>query len=63
MTVYEYALDVDKSVNEILNKCRELNIDAKDSESFLDDDAITELDIAIQNEEDEMEYEDELIEK
>ena len=63
MTVEEYALDVDKSVNEILNKCKELNIEVEDSESFLDDDAITELDIAIQNEEDTDEYEDELIEK
>ena len=63
MTVEEYAQDVDKTVSEILNKCKELGISAEDSESFLDDDAITELDIAIQNEEDNDEYEDELIEK
>lgn len=63
MTVEEYALDVDKTVSEILIKCKELNIDAVNEESYLDDDAITELDIAIQNEEEVDEYEDELIEK
>ena len=63
MTVYEYALDVDKTVNEILNKCHELGIKVDDGDTYLDDDAITELDIAIQNEEDADEYEDELIEK
>ena len=63
MTVYEYALDVDKTVSQILNKCRELGITAQDGDTYLDDDAITELVIAIQNEEDTDEYEDELIEK
>lgn len=63
MTVEEYAIDVDKSVNEILARCKEMGIEAIDGDSYLDDDSITELDIAIQNEEENDEYEDELIEK
>ena len=70
MSVLEYALDVDKTVEEILKKCRELNIDATDEEDMLDEEAITELDNVIANEsydeEEENindEIEDELIEK
>ena len=44
MSVEEYALDVNKSVEEILKKCAELNIDAKEKDDFLDYDAIDELD-------------------
>ena len=70
MSVLEYALDMDKTVEEILKKCKELNIDANDEEDMLDEEAITELDNVIANEsydeEDENiidEIEDELIEK
>lgn len=66
MSVLEYALDVDKTVEEILKKCKELNIDATDEEDMLDEDAITELDNVIANEvyeEDNDEIEDEIIEK
>ena len=70
MSVLEYALDVDKTVEEILKKCKELNIDATEEEDMLDEDAITELDNVIANEsydeEEENindEIEDELIEK
>ena len=70
MSVLEYALDMDKTVEEILKKCKELNIDANDEEDMLDEEAITELDNVIANEsydeEDESiidEIEDELIEK
>lgn len=66
MSVLEYALDVDKTVEEILKKCRELNIEATGEEDMLDEDAITELDNVIANEvyeEDNDEIEDELIEK
>ena len=44
MSVEEYALDVNKSVEEILKKCAELNIDVKEKDDFLDYDAIDELD-------------------
>ena len=69
MSVLEYALDVEKTVEEILKKCQELNIDATNEEDMLDEEAITELDNVIANEsydEDEEiidEIEDELIEK
>ena len=66
MSVLEYALDVSRSVEEILKKCQELNIDASNEEDMLDEEAITELDNVIANEsyeEDIDEMEDELIEK
>lgn len=69
MSVLEYALDVEKTVEEILKKCHELNIDATNEEDMLDEEAITELDNVIANEsydDDEDiidEIEDELIEK
>lgn len=70
MSVLEYALDVDKTVEEILKKCQQLNIEASSEDDMLDEDAITELDIEIANESDEEEeenfndeIEDELIEK
>ena len=44
MSILEYANDVNKSVQEILDKCRELNISAENEEDMLDEDAITELD-------------------
>jgi len=61
MSVLEYALDVDKTVEEILKKCKELNIDANDEEDMLDEDAITELDNVLANEEsyEEESYDDE----
>ena len=65
MSVLEYAQDVNKTVNEILKLCKQLNINATGEEDELDEDAITELDnfIAMQDEEEEFESEDELIEK
>ena len=65
MSVSEYAIDVNKTVKEILKKCKELNIDFENEDSMLDEEAITELDNVIANEEeiDEFENEDELIEK
>ena len=49
MSVEEYALDVNKSVEEILKQCSLLNIDAYEADDMLDDLAITELDNAISN--------------
>lgn len=68
MSVLEYALDVNKSVDEILALCKKLNIEASNEEDELDEEAITELDNVIANEEIEEEniideIEDELIEK
>lgn len=65
MSVSEYAIDVNKTVKEILKKCKQLNIDVDNEESMLDEEAITELDSIIANEEEIVEFEDEeeLIEK
>ena len=69
MSVLEYALDVEKSVDEILKKCKELGISATNEEDMLDEEAITELDSIIANEsyseEEDIidEIEDEIIEK
>jgi len=66
MSVLEYAEDVNKTVSEILNLCRKLNIPAKDENDELTEEDITELDYAVQAdnvEEQEEEYQDKLIEK
>ena len=65
MSVLEYAEDVNKTVKEILNKCKELGIEASSEDDDLDEEAITLLDNAVFEEEEsiEDEYEDELIEK
>lgn len=64
MSVLEYAQDVGKTVDEILNYCKKLGINASVEDDYLDEDAITELDNTISIEDDsELEYEDELIEK
>ena len=68
MSVLEYAEDVNKTVSEILSLCKKLNISAGDEEDMLDEDAITLLDNSIdeiieEEELEDLEYEDELIEK
>ncbi len=65
MSVLEYAEDVNKSVAEILKMCARLSIDAKGEDDYLDEEAITILDndIAASEETEDLEYEDELIEK
>ena len=64
MSVLEYAIDVNKPVSEILNLCKRLNIPVLGEEDELDEDAITELDNTIAREEEmDLEYEEELIEK
>lgn len=65
MSVLEYAQDVNRTVEEILKKCNELNIDAKSEEDLLDDEAIIMLDSAFSDsEEDDNIYDivDEIIE-
>ena len=44
MSVEEYALDVNKSIEEVLRKCRELGISADSKDYLLSDEEITELD-------------------
>ena len=63
MTVLEYAIDVNKTVEEILKKCKELNIDVTSESDLLDDTAITELDNTIDNTEELEDLVEEIIEK
>ena len=44
MTIKEYAQEMNFTVQEVLNKCNELGIKAKDGNYELDDDAIIMLD-------------------
>ena len=44
MSVLEYALDVNKTVEEIFDLCKRLNIDVVEEDDLLDEDAIVELD-------------------
>ena len=56
MSVEEYALDVSKSIEEVLRKCKELGIPADSKDYLLSDEEITELDNVV----DEMIDEDDL---
>lgn len=49
MTVREYAEDVNKKIEEIFKKCKELNIEVSNEEDVLDEDMITDLDNAFLN--------------
>lgn len=49
MTVYEYASDMNKSVNEIIDLCKKLGIKVVDDETLLSDDDIILLDNEIEN--------------
>lgn len=55
MTVEEYANDVNKDVQDILDKCRELEIEVTDGDSQLDEEAIIMLDNNMDDEFEEME--------
>ncbi len=66
MSVLEYALDVSLDVSVILSLCEKLNIDAKDENDMLDDEAIVILDNEIENGDyssDEDNFEEEEIEE
>ena len=62
MSVYEYANDVDKSVEYIFNLCKKLNINANQEDDMLSDDDIILLDNEIENMSDEDIQEDKEIE-
>ena len=51
MSVLEYANDMDKDVEVVLQMCTKLGIAASSEDDMLDDDAIVELDNAFENEE------------
>ena len=57
MSVKDYALDVNKSVEEILSMCKKLGIDVNNEDDVLDEDAIVELDNDAYEEQEEEEIE------
>ncbi|HPF83437.1 MAG TPA: translation initiation factor IF-2 [Bacilli bacterium] len=65
MSVKEYALDVNKTVEEIFKLCKKLNIDVVLEDDLLDEDAIVELDNSLSNDIDNEEdiVEDETIDE
>ena len=65
MSVEEYALDVNKSVDEIISKAKSLGYEVNDKGDMLSDDAIIELDNVLANAEEEEEntYIEEVIEE
>ncbi len=69
MSVFEYADDMNKDINEILEMCIKLNINVSTKEDMLDDEAIVLLDNAFSNEEQkgdfvkEIEQDEEIIKK
>ncbi|MBR1377411.1 MAG: translation initiation factor IF-2 [Bacilli bacterium] len=60
MTVLEYATDVNRTVENILKMCKELNIQAENEDDLLDDEAITILDNSLDDYDDA--YEENIIE-
>jgi len=58
MSVSEYASDINKTVQEILKKCRELGISVNDEGDLLDDEAIIMLDSSFADSTDEEELDD-----
>ncbi len=60
MSVLEYADDMNKNVDDILQMCKKLNIDVSNEDDLLDDDAIVLLDNAFSNEEQEESLDEEI---
>ena len=57
MSVKEYAEDINQDVSAVLNKCLELDIDVKNEDDMLDEEAITMLDNSFDEISEEMEDE------
>ena len=55
MTIKEYAIDVNKSIDEVIKHMERLSMDYSDLERILSDDEIILLDNSIQDEEDYVE--------
>ena len=58
MSVKEYAEDINREVSIVLNKCLELDIDVKNEDDMLDDEAITMLDNSFDEISEELEDEE-----
>ena len=57
MSVEEYALDINKTTNEVIKMCEHLGLDVKNNDDMLDEEMIIELDNSFSNYEDDMEDE------
>ena len=55
MSVQEYAEDINRTVESVLSKCKELNIPVNEAEDLLDEEAIIILDNSLDDDEDVME--------
>ena len=63
MTLEDYALDVNKTVEEIMALCDKIGINYQDENTLLDDISITLLDNEMQDQEDYVEGDIDLIEE
>ena len=63
MSIEDYAADVEKSVEEILELCDKVGISYDDKDTLLDDISITLLDNKLQEMEEEEEVNDEALEE
>ena len=63
MSVSEYAIDINKTVEEILKKCHELSISVNEEDDLLDDEAIIMLDSAFADSNDIEEELDEIVDE
>lgn len=62
MTVFEYAEDINKTVEEVLKNCKELGIKVANGDDILDEDAIIQLDNSSNVEADSEEQLDDIVE-
>ena len=56
MSIFEYALDVNKDVSLIIDLCKKLGINKQDEEDFLSDDDIILLDNELENMKEKVKY-------
>lgn len=62
MTVFEYAEDINRTVEEILKRCKELGIAVSNGDDILEEEDIIELDNVLNEEVDEDEHLDDIVE-
>ena len=60
MSILEYSMDVDRSVEEVLELCKKLGIDKTSEDDLLDDVEITLLDNEINNSDEVVETNEEV---
>ena len=63
MSILEYSIDVNKSVDEIIRLCKNLNINALDENDMLSEDDIILLDNEIENSSDSLEIDEDVLDE